>query len=388
MANIPLITFNKGELSPKIDNRVDTDAYGSGCRRLENMIPEKYGCATRRPGLKYIYDSTLAPGGAANDTVIVIPFIYSVSVAYMVEFGNYYARFYYGDSILEDRDSNEVWISTPYAAEHLYQLKFKQIADTMWIVHPLYAPRKLTRTGVYTFELNVIDFRDGPFLTRNDLIDPDNPSTTTLACDVTEPGSCGILTSNSSIFLPGHEGALFKLVHSRATKHVYHTNAGTSDEIRGKGKYNLITRGTWTGTITWQRNENNTGWETLKEWKGNSGANQNVNSSYEEESETAKHRIYSDDAAGFYGDLSIDEPYESGIVKVLAVLNSFTASVEVYSQLASTSATRRWHEGAWSESRGYPGSFCFFEGRSVYAGASRSLADEEFSASDYPELVL
>jgi hypothetical protein len=59
--NIPLITFNKGELSPKIDNRVDVEAYGAGCRRLENMIPTKYGGVERRPGLQYIHDSTEAP---------------------------------------------------------------------------------------------------------------------------------------------------------------------------------------------------------------------------------------------------------------------------------------------------------------------------------------
>lgn len=59
--NIALITFNKGELSPKIDTRVDVDAYSAGCRRLENMIPVKYGCAEKRPGFQFINDATEAP---------------------------------------------------------------------------------------------------------------------------------------------------------------------------------------------------------------------------------------------------------------------------------------------------------------------------------------
>jgi hypothetical protein len=59
--NIAIITFNKGELSPKVDVRTDTEAYAAGCRRLENMIPTRYGGAERRPGLQFIYDATEAP---------------------------------------------------------------------------------------------------------------------------------------------------------------------------------------------------------------------------------------------------------------------------------------------------------------------------------------
>lgn len=59
--NIAFITFNKGELSPKVDARTDTDAYAAGCRRMENMIPTRYGGAERRPGLKFIHDATEEP---------------------------------------------------------------------------------------------------------------------------------------------------------------------------------------------------------------------------------------------------------------------------------------------------------------------------------------
>jgi hypothetical protein len=58
MANIPITTFNSGELSPRIDARIDVEKYSSGCKILENFIPEKYGCATRRPGTLYIADLT------------------------------------------------------------------------------------------------------------------------------------------------------------------------------------------------------------------------------------------------------------------------------------------------------------------------------------------
>lgn len=59
--NVSILSFNAGELSPKIDTRSDTEKYQAGCRRLENLIPTKYGGAEKRPGLKFIYDATEAP---------------------------------------------------------------------------------------------------------------------------------------------------------------------------------------------------------------------------------------------------------------------------------------------------------------------------------------
>ena len=59
--NISILSFNSGELSPKIDTRSDTEKYRNGCRRLENLIPTKYGGAEKRPGLLFINNATEAP---------------------------------------------------------------------------------------------------------------------------------------------------------------------------------------------------------------------------------------------------------------------------------------------------------------------------------------
>jgi hypothetical protein len=52
--NISITTFNKGEVTPKIYERVDTDMYKPGCRIMENFIPTIYGCAERRTGTQFI----------------------------------------------------------------------------------------------------------------------------------------------------------------------------------------------------------------------------------------------------------------------------------------------------------------------------------------------
>ncbi|GAG90592.1 unnamed protein product, partial [marine sediment metagenome] len=52
---------------------------------------------------------------------------------------------------------------SPYQEDDLFELQFRQSADVMWIVHPDYAPRKLSRTTPTSFDLSTIDFANGPF---------------------------------------------------------------------------------------------------------------------------------------------------------------------------------------------------------------------------------
>lgn len=57
MANVPLLSFNSGLLTPQIDERSDVEKYQSGCKQLEGKIPRIYGGAERRPGTKFIHKS-------------------------------------------------------------------------------------------------------------------------------------------------------------------------------------------------------------------------------------------------------------------------------------------------------------------------------------------
>lgn len=409
MVNIPIIKFNAGELSSQIDARADVEKYEAGCRHLENFIPRIYGGAEKRPGTKFIYDATNTPTSVANTVVRGIPFIFSTSVAYVVELGNKYARFYYAGDVLGDWEyitwedesvfydgayvrfyeddwyvDGDTWISTPYLAADLMQLQIKQRADVMWIVHPSYPPSKLSRTGVETFVLEEINFRKGPFLVRNDLADPDDPSSATLACDTLATGSSGTITSSVDLFIPEHVGALFMLIHSRTTTSIEQDGIGTTDELFVKGDYTFNTHGRWTGTVKLQRNENDAGWEDHKTYKAED--DRNIQLSSTESEENVKYRINNVDAADCTAELSMNNVLRKGIVKVTAVVNAYTASITVYSRIESTAATKRWHEGAWSKARGYPGTIAFFNNRCVYAGASRALSDSEYTAAQYPAL--
>lgn len=58
MANVPLTTFNAGEFTPLIAERLDTDKYKAGCRKMQNLLPRIYGPAEKRPGTLFVADIT------------------------------------------------------------------------------------------------------------------------------------------------------------------------------------------------------------------------------------------------------------------------------------------------------------------------------------------
>ena len=153
--------FNAGELSPLLNGRTDISKYYSGCQELDNFLVLTYGGVMRRPGTAYIADAK-----NADEAARLISFEFSIIQTYILEFGDEYIRFYKdGGQILDS--GSPVEIATPYdtdAGTDLFDLHFVQSADTMYIVHPDYAPRKLTRTSDTAWTLTAINFSRCTFL--------------------------------------------------------------------------------------------------------------------------------------------------------------------------------------------------------------------------------
>ena len=66
-------------------------------------------------------------------------------------------------------DAQKVYeIATPYTAAQVFDLRFAQSADVMYIVHPEHEPEKLSRTGHTSWTLADVDFgATGPYLDVN-----------------------------------------------------------------------------------------------------------------------------------------------------------------------------------------------------------------------------
>lgn len=80
--------FDSGQLSPRMDGRVDIEQYRKACKRLENFLVFPQGGAITRSGSKYIANAK------SDGEARLIPFVISTVSAYVLEFGNEYIRFY------------------------------------------------------------------------------------------------------------------------------------------------------------------------------------------------------------------------------------------------------------------------------------------------------
>ena len=148
--------LNAGELSPRLGGRTDLAKYQNGLKTCLNAIVQPHGGVMRRPGFKYI-----ATAGDSDNNVRLIPFEFSTEQTYIIELGEYYMRFYMDGGQIESGGS-PYEITTPYRGADLFEIKYTQSADVMYLVHPNYSPRKLSRTGHTNWTLTVISFTARP----------------------------------------------------------------------------------------------------------------------------------------------------------------------------------------------------------------------------------
>jgi hypothetical protein len=183
-----LTNFTGGELSPRLDGRNDLTKYSSGCKTLENFIVYPHGAAARRPGTTFI-----AEVKNHNQKGRLIPFEFSTTQTYILEFGNQFIRIYKDQGQVQSGGS-AVEVATPYLEAELFQIKFAQSADVMYITHPNHATRKLSRTSHTSWTLTEVDFTNGPFQDTNVSTTTLTPSGTTGSVTITASASTFVST--------------------------------------------------------------------------------------------------------------------------------------------------------------------------------------------------
>jgi hypothetical protein len=149
----------------------------------------------------------------------IYPFIGSTNAPYMLEFGQTYLRFIRNEAYLESAPGIPYELTTPWDAQDIGKLQFVQANDVMYIDHPLYTLRKLTRTAESVFTLtNLMDpttpstnintstykLWDGPYLDENSTV-------TTLTLSTVGTGS-KTLTASSALFLATDVGRLVRIM--------------------------------------------------------------------------------------------------------------------------------------------------------------------------------
>jgi hypothetical protein len=95
MASQTQNSFSAGELSALLLGRQDIKSYASGLYVCLNAVPLAQGAWTRRPGTAYLHQTKFH-----NRLSRVVPFQYSITQTYILEFGHLYIRFFTTHGIL------------------------------------------------------------------------------------------------------------------------------------------------------------------------------------------------------------------------------------------------------------------------------------------------
>lgn len=280
-------SLSGGELSPGLWGRVDMARYATCLETAKNVVIQPYGGIKNRSGFEYlgeVKDST--------DQVRLIPFIYSDSDSYVLEFGDYYVRMWrsgnvlrypignviawsgatdYGSSglvvsyngvyyyilqypnINHQPDISPTWwypltgliieMPTPYSVNDIFDISFAQSADTVFLAHKSYAPRTLKRYSAVGWIIAELAYQNGPFSILNS-------SSYTLQISA-ETGNITITcATGSSIFNSTQIGQLI-YIESPNYGRPWQAGVGTAigAVVRSDGKYYEAQTTATTGTV-------------------------------------------------------------------------------------------------------------------------------------------
>lgn len=154
-------SFGGGEYAPQLVGRQDLARYGISARTMLNWRPRPTGGMETREGTVFCAetkDSTKASR--------LLPFIVAEELAYVIELGHLYMRFYFHGARLEVAGV-PVEVATPWTADEIADVRYTQSADTLFLVHGSHKPRLLKRTGADSFALSTFVPREGPFRSLN-----------------------------------------------------------------------------------------------------------------------------------------------------------------------------------------------------------------------------
>jgi len=246
----PILTnFARGEFSPRLDGRTDIEQYQMSARTLENITVRSFGGASNRPGTYFVSE-------VKDSTKItrIIPFQFSTTQTYILELGDEYIRFYKDSGqIVKTLGDTAAWVTatgyvvgdfvqngsviyycivahtsgtfatdlaagkwvaqtayeipSPYDSTEVFDIQFAQSADVLYMVHPSYAPRKLSRTGHTSWTLEEIDYTA---IQNRPALRASNFSSTTITPSA-DTGAGITLTASTSIFNADHVGSIWRI---------------------------------------------------------------------------------------------------------------------------------------------------------------------------------
>ena len=155
-------SFTGGEISPSLQARTDAGAYHTWLKSAQNMLIHPQGGISNRPGTQY---QGAAKYAAKNCRLFAFPI--SEEESYIVEAGEQYLRFYTSNGPVLAANQSMLEIATPYSAQDVEKLHTAQYNNSLYISHPSYPLRRLTRTALGQFTWEEVPLTGGPFQPAN-----------------------------------------------------------------------------------------------------------------------------------------------------------------------------------------------------------------------------
>lgn len=333
MARVSTIVtnFQSGELSPRLEGRIDLQKYQSGVQQLTNMLVFPQGGATRRPGTYY------AGSSKSNGKVRLIPFEFSDEQAYIIELGANYMRFYTDGGLLVSGGS-AVEVVTPYSVTEIFELTYTQSADVIYFAHKDHEPAKLTRTTATSFTFQDIDFVDGPWLDEN---------TTDITLYASAATGSVTITASAALFTSDDVGRYIRFREVLEIEHdewAASTSYNDGDSVRYNGHvYEQVTGSTQTSGNTPPVHTEGTETYGAIDWE------------------------YKHDDTGYVEITGFTSP-----TVVTATVKEDDGGIAVLPDhiIGAANATKKWSLGAFGGDQGFPRAVAFYEERLYFAGTT------------------
>lgn len=323
-------SFQAGELSPRLEGRIDLQKYSAGAQTLQNMVVFPQGGITRRPGTYY------AGSSKSGGKVRLIPFEFSDEQAYVLEFGANYIRFFQDGAPLESGGS-PVEVVTAYSVTDIFEINFVQSADVVFLAHKDHKPAKLTRTTATSFTLTDIDFVDGPYL-------DENITSTTLYADA-DTGNNVTITASAGLFTSADVGRLLRfreVLEVTYDEWAAATSYNANDFVRYNGHvYKQVTGSTQTSGNTPPVHTSGTETYGNVDWE------------------------YRHDDTGY---VEITAFTSATVVTATVKEDDGGISVLPHNIVGAANATTKWSLGAFGGDQGQPRAVAFYEERLYFAG--------------------
>lgn len=258
-------SFNNGEISPLLYDRVDYQKFTSSVKSGKNMFVHPQGGMSNRAG-------TLMLGKAKDEYVRLIPFEFSNTETYMIEFGNRYCRFYTTNGYVINEDGTPYEIASPFTTNDLDKIRYVQSGDVMYLAWGG-KPKTLTRYGHTNWQFDDYDYKNGPYDTIKEEKVYLNKHTDDNIVSV-------YLNFTNRKVLSEDIGKLFGVDVNISSQNFGGriTSTTVADEMKTHkffvvGSYTLKTSGTWSGRFVLEYSEDGETWQTKEEFSSYNNSN-------------------------------------------------------------------------------------------------------------------